>query len=89
MALAGECDGAAMCAVAAGLADLPFQVGQQHATVGASLSDATRGVQARTQEPRWGCFAWCLCSMCVCCSMLCLHRLELALLGAAVLECFL
>lgn len=61
VALAGECDGAAMCAVAAGLADLPFQVGQQHAAVGASLSDATRGVQARTPAPRWGGF--CLSSL--------------------------
>ncbi len=47
VALAGDCDGAALYAAAAGLADLPFQVGQQHAAIGAGLSDTTRAVQAR------------------------------------------
>jgi len=51
VALAGDCDGAALCAAAAGLADLPFQVGQQHAAIGAGLSDTTRAVQARGPPP--------------------------------------
>ncbi|KAK9830979.1 hypothetical protein WJX81_004843 [Elliptochloris bilobata] len=55
VALAGDCDGAALCAAAAGLADLPFQVGQQHAAVGAGLSDATRGVQEVVGTMRSAC----------------------------------
>jgi len=37
------------------MADLPFQVGQQHAAIGAGLSDTTRAVQARA--PRAACSA--------------------------------
>ena len=63
--LAGDCDGAALCAAAAGLADLPFQVGQQHAAIGAGLSDTTRGVQARPPAPGPAPSALSVCAACL------------------------
>lgn len=63
--LAGDCDGAALCAAAAGLADLPFQVGQQHAAIGAGLSDTTRGVQASPRAPGLASSALSVCAACL------------------------